>query len=72
MRGHIVLLAPAEAANVLVLEEAARATAFGVGRSFILAAIAIVGRSFAFCDWLLFTLPVPLSIAVGVGSSSSG
>lgn len=40
----------------------------GVGSKPILAAIPIVGRSFAFGDWLLFTLPVPLSIAVGVGS----
>ena len=40
----------------------------GVGSNPILAAIPIVGRSFAFGDWLLFTLPVPQSIAVGVGS----
>ena len=42
----------------------------GVGSKPILAAIPIVGRSFAFGDWLLLILPVPQSIAHGVGNKS--
>lgn len=42
--------------------------ALGVGNRPIFAAIANVGRSLAFSLKDLFTLPLPLSIAVGVGN----
>ena len=46
--------------------------ALGVSSSSILAENANVGRSFAPVDGDLLTLPVPLSIAVGVGSRFNG